>query len=212
MNKSCQNLSLRLGRKILNSKNNMMINRIVLIVISFLPIFCVGCSSMLPTGEEVVKSPWNSFDEAQAAFDQIIVDETSVHELSQLGFDPHKTPNIQIINYLDILRRFNYEPGHDSHYPPGVISCIKANESCYGYYVNIEDIHKERVGNFWLDLFVIKREEHKTGWSFQALILILDDEAIYKLAGGSPSLDATKKKKNPLGPLQDIGPDLIDVK
>ena len=171
---------------------------------------CSGCSSMLPSGKEVVKSPWNSFDEAQASFDQVFPDETTVEELSQLGFDPHKTPNIKILNYLDVRRLFKYEPGYDAHYHPGVVACIRAKEACQTYDIDIKDVHKKRVGNFWLDIFVIKREEHKTGWNFQALILIVDEQVVYKLSGGSPKLDEIKTKKNPLGPLQEIGPHLIE--
>ena len=171
-----------------------------------------GCSSMLPTGEEHKKSPWKSFDEATAAFDQIIPDETSVEELQKLGFDPHKTPNIRILSYLDILRLFEYEPRYAAHYPAGVQACMRANEACYGYDVDISDVHKKRVGSFWLDLLLFKREEHKTGWSFRGLILIIDGHVVYKLAGGSPNLDETSKKKNPLGPVQEIGPDLINVR
>lgn len=171
---------------------------------------CSGCSSMLPSGKEVVKSPWASFDEAQASFEKIIPNETTVAELSQLGFDPHKTPNIKILNYLDVLRLFKYEPGFDAQYHPGVIACLRAKETCQTYDVDIRDIHNKRVGNFWLDIFVVKREEHRTGWNFRALILIVDEQVVYKLAGGSPRLDETRTKKNPLGPLQEIGPHLVE--
>jgi len=168
-----------------------------------------GCSSLLPSGEEEVKSPWSTFDEAKAAFDQIIPNETSVEHLSELGFDPYKTPNIKILNHLDVSRLFEYEPGFDDHFPPGLISCMEAKQACQAYDAQIKDIHKKRVGNFLLDVFVVKREEHKTGWQFRALILLVDKKVVYKLWSGSPMLDETSRKKNPLGPLQELGPALI---
>jgi len=171
---------------------------------------CSSCSSMLPSGKEVVKSPWQSFDDAKSSFDQIIPGETSIAELAELGFDPHATANIKILNYLEVRRLFKYEPGDERHHHPGVVACMKAREVCQTYDVNVRDIDKKRVGNFWLDVFVVKREEHRTGWNFKALILIVDDHVVYKLAGGSPKLDETKTKKNPLGPLQEIGPHLIE--
>ena len=169
-----------------------------------------GCSSMLPSGKEVVKSPWQSFDMAQGAFDQIIPYETTIEELAKLGFDPHKTPNIKMLNYLDVRRLFKYEPGYDSTYHPGVLACLRAKESCVSYDVEVKDIKKKRVGNFWKDVFLLKREEQRTGWSFKAMILIVDELVVYKLSGGSPKLDETRTKKNPLGPIQEIGPKLIE--
>jgi len=170
----------------------------------------VGCASMLPSGKEVVKSPWDSFDQAQGAFDEIIPNETTIEELAELGFDPHKTPNIKKLNYLDVRRLFKYEPGYDSTYHPGVLTCLRAKDACLAYDVDVKDIKKKRVGNFWKDIFLLKREEQRTGWRFRAMIMIVDQQVVYKLSGGSPKLDETKTKKNPLGPIQELGPKLID--
>jgi len=168
-----------------------------------------GCSSLLPSGATVKKSPWKLFDEAKASFDKITINQTTNDELVQLGFDPHSTPNIAILSYLDVRRLFDYELDRNEFYHEGVNLCVKARESCRGYDVEIEDISKRRVGNFWLDLFVMKREEQTTGWRFRALILLVDETVVYKLWSGNPMLDETKAKKNPLGPLQEMGSSLI---
>jgi len=168
-----------------------------------------GCSSLLPSGTTVKKSPWKTFDEAKLSFDKITLDKTTADELAQLGFDPHSTPNIAILSYLDVRRLFNYEMDRNEFYHEGVNSCIKARESCQAYDVEIEDIRKKRVGNFWLDLFVIKRQEQTTGWRFRALILLVDNQVVYKLWSGNPMLNETKAKKNPLGPIQDMGSSLL---
>ncbi len=168
-----------------------------------------GCSSLLPSGKTVKKSPWKTFDEAKLSFDQITLGETTTDELAQLGFDPHSTPNIAILSYLDVRKLFNYEMDRDTFYHEGVNRCIRARESCHAYDVEIEDIRKKRVGNFWLDLFVIKRQEQTTGWRFRALILLVDNQVVYKLWSGNPMLNETKAKKNPLGPLQEMGSSLL---
>jgi len=168
-----------------------------------------GCSSLLPSGATVKKSPWKLFDEAKDSFDKITINQTTNDELVQLGFDPHSTPNIAILSYLDVRRLFDYELDRNEFYHEGVNLCVKARESCRGYDVEIEDISKKRVGNFWLDLFVMKREEQTTGWRFRALILLVDETVVYKLWSGNPMLDETKAKKNPLGPLQEMGSSLI---
>jgi hypothetical protein len=168
-----------------------------------------GCSSLLPSGGTVKKSPWKLFDEAKASFDKIVINHTTNEELIELGFDPHSTPNIAILSYLDIRRLFDYELDRDEFYHEGVNLCVKAREACQGYDVSIEDISKKRVGNFWLDLLVVKREEQTTGWRFRALILLVEDKVVYKLWSGNPMLDESHAKKNPLGPLQDVGASLI---
>ena len=38
-----------------------------------------------------------------------------------------------------------------------------------------------------------------------------DDQVVYRSWGGQPSIDETDVKRNPLGPLQDIGPSTISV-
>ncbi len=169
-----------------------------------------GCSSLLPSGNTVKKSPWKLFDEAKASFDKIIINQTTDDELVQLGFDPHSTPNIAILSYLDVRRLFNYELDRNEFYHEGVNLCVEARESCWAYDVEIEDISKKRVGNFWLDLLVVKRQEQTTGWRFRALILLVKGKVVYKLWSGNPMLDETKAKKNPLGPLQEMGPSILE--
>ena len=169
----------------------------------------VGCSSLLPSGKTVKKSPWGLFDEAKASFDKIIINVTTDDELVQLGFDPHSTPNIAILSYLDVRRLFGYELDRDEFYHEGVNQCVKAREFCQAYDVEIENISKKRVGSFWLDLFVIKRKEQMTGWRFRALILLVKGKVVYKLWSGNPMLNESKAKKNPLGPLQEMGSSLM---
>jgi hypothetical protein len=54
----------------------------------------------------VTKSPWNSFKQAMSAYDKIILNQTTIEELQQLGFNPYSTPNVKILSYLDILQKF----------------------------------------------------------------------------------------------------------
>jgi len=82
-------------------------------------------------------------------------------------------------------------------------------QPAYSADVEIEDIRKKRVGNFWLDLFVVKRQEQTTGWHFRALILLVDSKVVYKLRSGNPMLNETRSKRNPLGPLPEMGSSLI---
>ena len=164
-----------------------------------------GCGSMLPTEKKIVKSPWKSFDEAKAAFDIITPYETTADELKGLGFDPYSTPNISILNYLDIMKLFDYDPAHEETLAEGIRLCLEAKELCHAYDVEAADIKRKHTGSVILDMFKFKRKTKSTGWRFKALIFMIDGSVVYKMWGGKPIVDEYEEKKKPLGPLQDIG-------
>ena len=165
----------------------------------------VGCGSMLPSDTATVKSPWGSFDEAKAAFDKVIPYQTSSEELKALGFDPYSTPNINILNYLDIMKLFDYDPAHEDTLAEGIHSCLKAKELCHAYDVQAADIKRKRMGNVVADMLRFRRKTKETGWRFKALIFLIDGQVVYKMWGGQPVVDEYEEKKKPLGPFQDIG-------
>lgn len=85
-----------------------------------------GCSSLLPRSDAVVEGPWKSFEEAQQIFDKIIPYQTSVDDLKVLGLDPKSTPNITLLNYSDVVRRFIPSPAaNPDEFDVGVRDCIK---------------------------------------------------------------------------------------
>lgn len=173
---------------------------------SSLLLFIAGCSSLLPRGESLAQSPWNSFDEAQQTFDRIIPYQTTVQDLSKLKLDPLKYPNITLLNYSDVLRRFIPSPATDTRdLDPGVQDCIGAKSACTGLEVDQKALKRTRYGNFWADFLNFKRKTDIVGWRFNGVILIKNGLVVYKLTGGQPSIHEHEEQKNPLGPLQGIG-------
>ena len=79
-----------------------------LVLLLFITTLLSSCSttSLLPRQQKIVVTPWSSFEEANKAFDLITPYQTKKNELEQLGFDPKVTPNIKILNYLDLIKRF----------------------------------------------------------------------------------------------------------
>lgn len=171
---------------------------------SVLILSITGCSSMLPVAKSNRYSPWESFEQAKAAFDKITPFQTTVNDLSAIGYDPYKTPNIKIHNYLDIIERFmpNATITKDD-LDNGLRACIEATDACLAYEVELHKLQSKRYGSVFLDLFRFKRKAHKTGWRFSALVVIMDDIVVYKIWEGTPKLDEDEYKKNPLGILQD---------
>ena len=90
-----------------------------------------GCSSLLPKSEEVTTSPWQTYREAQRTFDRIVPGRTTVAELRELSVDPDTMPNIAILNYSDVLRRFMLNQSVTlSDLDHGVQECVMARTVC----------------------------------------------------------------------------------
>jgi hypothetical protein len=164
-----------------------------------------GCKSMFPSDGSRAKTDWGSFDESQAAFDKIIPHRTTLEDLKQMGFDPHTTPNIKVLTYLDLIERFlpnNSITKADLH--PDVRACIEAKDCCHAYEMSLDVTESKRYGSLFLDVFGFKKRTHITGWNFKALIILNDDVVAYKIRSGQPAVDRYDKKIKPLGPLQEL--------
>jgi hypothetical protein len=165
-----------------------------------------ACSGLLPHDESRTYSPWKSYEEAQQAFDTIVPHETTVHDLVTLGLDPKANPNVAILNYSDVLRRFLPSPSvNAADLDVGVQECIAAKTHCRGYEVNQQVTKSKRYGSFLLDWFNFQRKTDVAGWRFNGVLLIKDDVIIYKLTGGEPAIHSFQQSTNPLGPLQGFG-------
>lgn len=165
-----------------------------------------ACSTLLPRSEALTDSPWQSFEEAQRAFDEIILHKTTVADLKRLKLDPASNPNVTILSYSDVLRRFIPSPSIDaSSIDVGVQECLRAATHCQGYEVDHRVLKRNRYGNFWADLFNFRRKTDIVGWRFNAVVLITDDVVVYKLTAGQPAIHEHEESNNPLGPLQGAG-------
>lgn len=184
----------------------VFVRRLVVVALLFVFIILTACGSPLPRTEDITKSPWKSFDEAMRDYDKIILNETTVEELRNLGFDPYSTPNVKILSYLDIIRKFM--PTNSvklEHLPASVSQCLAKQEACIAYEAHPSIIKRKRVGSVFNDLLGFKRKTIETGWRFDALIVLDNGVAVYKIWSGEPFLDSVKSRKNPLGPLQGSG-------
>ena len=122
-----------------------------------------------------------------------------------MGFDPHQTPNVKILTYLDIIQRFIPNASITlNDLQEDVRACIESKDCCHAYELDLEMTDSKRYGNLVLDMFGFNRKTKTTGWTFKALIIVKDDVVAYKLRSGEPNVDKLEKKTKPLGPLQEI--------
>lgn len=170
-----------------------------------LVITTTGCKSLFTSSGHRARTPWQSFDEAQTAFDKVIPHKTTAGELKSMGFDPHSTPNIKMLTYLDLIQRFIPNASISiTDLQPDVRACIESKDCCHAYEMEIDMTDSKRYGNLALDMFGFNRKTKTTGWRFKALLIVKDNVVAYKLRSGEPNVDRMEQKTKPLGPLQEL--------
>ena len=87
----------------------------------------------------------------------------------------------------------------------GIRECLQAGKACSAYQLKQEIRKRDRTGNFWLDSFQFNRVTDVSGWTFNALVVLVEDRVVYTLYGGQPRIKEKETTKNPLGPLQGWG-------
>jgi len=165
----------------------------------------LGCASStyLPSAKESVQSPWEDFNAVKTTFDRITPHRTTGKELNELGFDPFTTPNIELLNYLDITQRFMPNQSiRKEDLDEGLRTCLDDRHHCHAYEISLSRMDQDRYGNVLLDIFNFRRKTKVTGWQFKAIVILHDDMVTYKLWSGRPKIDENRDHKNPLGPLQ----------
>ena len=171
--------------------------------IVFALVMLSGCIALLPRSESGAKSQWANFDTATQNFNRIKPYETDKTQLVALGMDPVSNPNITILNYSDVIRRFIPSSAVATEsLDRGISECIAAKNDCSAYEIDVKTLQKKRNGNFWLDALNFKRHTDISGWRFTGLIVMKGDLVVYKLSGGQPRIQEAEETRNPLGPFQ----------
>jgi hypothetical protein len=158
---------------------------------------------------------WQDYDSAKAAIERIVPMRSQRAALAADGIDPRTNAAVIILSYSDIVQRFAVGSAiRQEELDPGIRQCLVSGKSCTGYSIVLRQTNTRRTGNFWLDSLNFRRETDVTGWSFNALILFVDDLVVYTLHGGQPRVHEKEVTRNPLGPLQgwgqQVGPSLIE--
>jgi hypothetical protein len=171
----------------------------------------VGCSALLPKSQTHI-SDYQSFEQARSAIESLVLQQSNLADLKTIGIDPLKSPNTTLLTHADVVRRFvpsGVIERKDLH--PGIVQCLEARDTCRGVDVTASHVGTERQGGFFADFFNFVRRTEVRGWKFNAVVLLVDDVVVYRSWGGQPHIEETDVRRNPLGPLQDIGPSTISV-
>ena len=181
-----------------------MASRVGFTIVALLAL-TTACGGPLPKTSEVAESPWQSFDEAMAAYQSIVPLETTAEDLKAMGYDPFSSPNVRVLSYLEVIERFMPKDAiHVEDLDSALRNCIEAGSKCWAYEVTPHFVHKEREGNVVLDVFGFKRTTVTTGWRFTAIVVLKSEIVHYKVWEGTPSILEEKTATRPLGPLQEV--------
>ena len=171
-----------------------------------LALLLAGCASWLPESHNDT-TPFKSYEEARSAFMSLEPMKSDQSMLAHSGFNPAKHPNTTLLTHADVARRFlpsSLLKREDLE--PGIVYCLEARDACRGMEVVGAKIDKMREGSFWADFFNFQRHTSTKGWRFTAIVLMVNDLIVYRSWAGQPDINELEVTRNPLGPLQDIGP------
>lgn len=171
-----------------------------------------GCSTLLPASKKEVVSDWTSYDNAVKSLSATEPYKATRTDVHRQGLDPQFNPAITVLHFGDVLQRFSaaalIKPEDVDR---GIRDCLHAGKQCSGYAISVKKVHRNRVGSFWLDSFNFKRETITTGWGVDALLVFVDDQLVYQLIGGQPTITEYEVQRNPLGPLQGWGDQMLQT-
>lgn len=170
-----------------------------------------GCSSggggmsmgVLPQSSNASQMPWQTYQDAQVAYEAVKVGASSEADIKSLGFDPAKVPNIKILNYVDVVNLFG-PAFRIEDMPDGIKTCVKAREGCTAFAVRAQNVQNKRDGNFAADLLGFQKHTTTVGWEFNATLVLVGNKVVYKLWNGTPDIKASSREFNPLGPMQNM--------
>lgn len=160
---------------------------------------------VLPSNSQTTDSPFQNYQNAEDAYNRITPYVTTVQELKARGFNPYTTPNIKVLNYLDLVPRFLPQQSlRQEDLDPAVRACLSGRDRCVGWLAEPSVQVSDRTGSVPLDVLGFERETVSSGWKASMLLLIQDGVVVYKLWSGTPSITETKRDTKPLGPFQDL--------
>lgn len=165
-----------------------------------------GCASWLPQSQADT-TPFENYEAARKsvlALEPMTSDRTT---LAHNGFNQTTHPNILLLTHADVARRFLPSAMlRREDLDPGIVLCLESRDACTGLEVQGARISKVRTGGFWADFLNFQRRTETKGWRFSAVVLLVSDLVVYRSISGQPDINEVEVTRNPLGPLQDIGP------
>ena len=91
------------------------------------------------------------------------------------------------------------------HLNPAVRACIRAELYCTAFVFRPSRTTSKRISKTVADILGFQRITHSSRWSAEIILLVMNGRVVHKVFSGNPSTDNLDDKRQPLGPLQDVG-------
>jgi hypothetical protein len=165
-----------------------------------------GCgATVLPEQQAQNASPFQSYDQVVDAYEQIVPGRTQADVLPRIGFDA-RTGNVDVLSYLNIEERFLPAAGvRWENLNPMVRDCIRAESYCTGFVFHPSRTGSKRIGSPVWDVLGFHRVTRSEHWSADVMLVLLNGRVVHKVFSGSPRTENLDDRRQPLGPLQDVG-------
>lgn len=169
-------------------------------------VLLAGCGgALLPEQNSRAAGPFERYDQVVEGFEQIVPNMTRADDLPSLGFDARDN-NVEVLSYLGIEARFLPAAGvRWEQLDPAVRACIRAQIYCTGFVFHPSRTASRRMGNTVSDLLGFRRTTHSVRWSAEVILLVMNGRVVHKVFSGNPRSENWDDKRQPLGPLQDLG-------
>lgn len=165
-----------------------------------------ACAQFLPYSRSEEPSPFATFEAARTAIERIEPHRTTLEEMKALGLDPQASSNVREIPYPQLVAQLVESPSLAlTELDPGIRECIAVRQRCRAYQFHFSRVVRERTGDFLLDFLNFDRTTRTSGWRFEAVVLMRDDDVVlFRNHAGEPRIDTSERVRNPLGPLQNL--------
>ena len=168
----------------------------------------VGCattsSRLMPSDTTITTSPWKSYQEIKDVFDQVKPYRTTMADLKKLGLDPDLLPNTKFLDAVAVQNTFvNPGGGSDQKIPEEIRDCLSEFKQCRGFGFTYNQVVDRGVGNIVKRWLRFRIENLIRGPDVMFQVFLKGELVVFKRFEGTPNVDKTRLRKNPLGPLQE---------
>lgn len=193
--------------RVKNSFGAFFVLGVILVIMSVggCATFSNSTGNLLPSGESSTIMPWKDYAQAESAFYRIVPGKTTLKDLDEIGFSS-MAANATVLDPLTIKNLF-LGPNSGAkmeQYPEVIQAYLNDFEHCKGLQFHYEVLKTKGQGSLFLRTFDFKAKDSITGWNFDAWIFIRKDLVVYKLWKGTPNINRTQQRNNPLGPMGPI--------
>lgn len=152
--------------------------------------------------------PFENYEAASAAYEQVIEGVTTLTDLEQLGFNPKRISNSEIWNEIRVQ---DYLRGQQKDIPstqlkPQAQACLAANGNAWEFHLDFRSVIGEKSAGDWIKREIGLEVKDRTLGSWLKPWFCYNEQGVvlYKLKDGKPLIDETKVVTDKFAPYRKV--------